>query len=55
MVAPNFDTRSDPEEDHNVLPSYLLTKSIDCTAAHQLTSGTLGGMTNLCGNLHPLR
>ena len=35
VVAPNFDTRSDPEEDHNVLPSYLFTKSIDCTAVRQ--------------------
>jgi hypothetical protein len=36
VVAPNFDTRSEPEEDHNVLPSYLFTKSIDCTAVRQL-------------------
>jgi hypothetical protein len=35
VVAPNLDSRSVPDEDHNVRPSYLSTKSIDWTADYQ--------------------
>jgi hypothetical protein len=55
VVAPNFDTRSEPDEDHNVRPSYLFTKSIDWTAVHQPLLLMLGTYTYPYGILRPLR